>query len=252
MGMWLVGLYEFECSSERLPEVALQAFESWVRGDPRRPVVRAAPLEFEEPPANGHMSAKDRHQQIRIEQSAGTLLFKTGVRWDAVFDETTVAPQGQKLPSASLIVSRRGPTHLFSGGKGALYSGIFSTVYASSGGDMQSGDFSLDRWRDIIAGRSRLRGKGLHTIAINLALLSEAQQGGLHSHNEVLAVLRPSSLLGMFFVSTATKDRRGVGGMLSTVEDQLAYEELVGVQQTYPLARDLPILQFDAERTSFL
>jgi len=63
-------------------------------------------------------------RRVNEEFSDNTLLVKTAVSWESVFDVSEQAPLRQKLASASLLVARRGKTSLFSKGTGALL-GIF-------------------------------------------------------------------------------------------------------------------------------
>ncbi len=209
-------------------------------------------LEFEEPEEQvANLDEREMLARVNQEFLDNTLLVKTEVTWSSVFDNSDQAPLRQKLASASLLVARRGQTTLYTKNVGALYSGLVATVYASAPSDMQSSAYSIGKWMEI--GENRKQHRTLPFAAINKILLEEAKKGGFNAHNEVLAVLRPKALLGLFYQGPQRKkDKQNPNSRPAPSGEELKmYADLRQVQQQYQAVKKVPIFRFDYETTKF-
>jgi hypothetical protein len=244
------GYHEFGSEGPNLAMAVWKKFYGWLTDGAK--VDKLTPpkvLEFEEPEQQvANLTEQQMLQRVREEFLDNTLLVKTEVSWEKIFDTSEEAPVRQKLASASLLVARRGKTTLYTQNVGALYSGRVATVYASSGGDMQSSAFSITQWSEMAANRKKHADKPF--VAINKVLLEGATKGGCSAHNEVLAVLRPKALLGLFYQGPQRK-KEASGRKSPTAEETLMYNELCRVQKQYESVMKLPIFRFDYETTKF-
>ena len=106
---------------------------------------------------------------------------------------------GQLLKSASLVPRIGSCAVLYSNAPGALYSGEYSMVYKSFAGDAATSWYSANDWKALADRRDRLVGEMGNEAVVNETLLAEARQSP--NSNEVLCVLRSSSLLGLYYTS---------------------------------------------------